>query len=49
MAVTASMRRLVKGQRRLVTLAPHNWNDDILAKTLASIIRPSGLSRQSFR
>jgi predicted RNA binding protein YcfA (HicA-like mRNA interferase family) len=37
------------GQTRLVTVAYHNINDDVLPDTLASIIRQSGLSKSLFR
>lgn len=40
---------LVKGKRHLVTIAFHGSNDDVLPRTLASIIRQSGLSRGAFR
>lgn len=34
---------------RLVTVAYHSINDDVLPDTLASIIRQSGLPKQLFR
>lgn len=39
----------VSGKRRLVTVAFHSANDDVAPKTLASIIRQSGLPRGAFR
>ena len=39
----------VNGERHVVTLAPHQWSDDVGPKTLASIIRQSGLSKDRFR
>lgn len=39
----------VHDKRRLVTLAAHHWNDDLLPKTPASIIRQSGLPKSAFR
>lgn len=40
---------MVAGQVRLVTVAYHGLNDDILPKTLASMIRQSGLPKDLFR
>lgn len=39
----------VGGKRRLVTLAPHSWNDDINKDVLAFIRRQSGLPKRLFR
>lgn len=39
----------INGQRQLVTLAYHSRNDDVLPKTLASIIRQSGLPKRLFK
>ncbi len=39
----------VDGKRCIVTLAYHSRNDDVLPKTLASIIRQSGLSKRLFK
>lgn len=39
----------VNGQRRIVLLAYHSRNEDVLPKTLASIIRRSGLPSRLFR
>jgi predicted RNA binding protein YcfA (HicA-like mRNA interferase family) len=39
----------VDGRRRIVTLAYHSRNEDVLPKTLASIIRQSGLPKRLFR
>ena len=40
---------VVDGQRKLVTLAPHSWNDDIHRDVLNSICRQSGLPKGLFR
>lgn len=40
---------VVSGQTRLVTVAYHNINDNILPDTLASMIRQSGLPKRIFR
>jgi predicted RNA binding protein YcfA (HicA-like mRNA interferase family) len=40
---------MIGGQRRVVTVAFHSANDDVLPKTLASIIGQSALSRHVFR
>jgi predicted RNA binding protein YcfA (HicA-like mRNA interferase family) len=45
----AQYEGFVDGQRRLVTVAAHRMNDDILPGTLASMIRQSGLPKQAFR
>jgi predicted RNA binding protein YcfA (HicA-like mRNA interferase family) len=37
------------GSVRLVTVAYHNINDDILPDTLASMIRQSGMPKKFFR
>jgi predicted RNA binding protein YcfA (HicA-like mRNA interferase family) len=37
------------GETRIVTIAYHNINDDVLPDTLASIIRQSGLPKRLFR
>lgn len=37
------------GKRRMVTVAYRSLNDDILPKTLASMIRQSGLRKKTFR
>jgi predicted RNA binding protein YcfA (HicA-like mRNA interferase family) len=42
-------KRIRDGEVRLVTLAYHNINDDVLPDTLASIIRQSGLPKRFFR
>lgn len=42
-------RGTVGGQVRLVTIAYHSLNDDILPKTLASMVRQSGLPKDFFR
>jgi predicted RNA binding protein YcfA (HicA-like mRNA interferase family) len=39
----------VNGQRMIVTVAYHRINDDVLPKTLASMIRQSGLPKKLFR
>jgi predicted RNA binding protein YcfA (HicA-like mRNA interferase family) len=39
----------VGGQKRVVTVAYHNINDVILHKTLASMIRQSGIRKKTFR
>ena len=39
----------VDGVRRIVTLAYHSRNDDVLPKTLGSIIRQSGLPKRLFK
>lgn len=39
----------VDGRRQRVTLAYHSRNEDVLPKTLASIIRQSGLPRRLFK
>ena len=41
--------RAVGGTTRLVTVAYHNINDEILPDTLASMIRQSGLPKKLFR
>ncbi|MDG6913118.1 MAG: type II toxin-antitoxin system HicA family toxin [Nitrososphaerota archaeon] len=38
----------VNGKRHVVTPAPHKWSDDVGSKTLASIIRQSGLPKDRF-
>ena len=42
-------RGIVDNKVRLVTVAYHRINDAILAKTLASMIRQSGLPKKLFR
>lgn len=42
-------RGMIAGQVKLVTVAYHGLNDDILPKTLASMIRQSGLPKDLFR
>ena len=42
-------KRTVGREVRLVTIAYHNINDDVLPGTLASIIRQSGLPKGLFR
>ena len=42
-------KRTLGGETRLVTVAYHNINDDVLADTLASMIRQSGLPKRLFR
>ena len=42
-------RGTVGGQTRLVTIAFHSQNEEVLPATLASIIRQSGLPRSVFR
>jgi predicted RNA binding protein YcfA (HicA-like mRNA interferase family) len=42
-------KRVVGGEVRLVTIAYHNINDDVLPDTLASIVRQSGLPKRLFR
>lgn len=42
-------RKELNGQVWYVDVAPHSMNDDINKKTLASIIRQSGLSKKLFR
>lgn len=37
------------GLRRVVTVAGHRESDDVLPKTLGSIIRQSGLPKDRFR
>ena len=39
----------VGGRTQVVTVACHREGDDILPKTLASMIRQSGLDRRAFR
>lgn len=39
----------VGGKRQLVTVAFHGTNEDVMPRTLASIIRQSGLPRSAFR
>lgn len=39
----------VSGARKMVTVAYHSIGDDIHPKTLASMIRQSGLSKKLFR
>ena len=39
----------VAGRIRIVTVACHSEGDDILKKTLASMIRQSGLDKRLFR
>ena len=43
------LQGFVDGRRRIVTLAYHSRNDDVLPKTLASIIRQSSLPRRLFK
>ena len=38
-----------KGETRLVTVAYHNINDDVLPGTLSSMIRQSGLPKRLLR
>jgi predicted RNA binding protein YcfA (HicA-like mRNA interferase family) len=40
---------VVNGKVMLVTIACHRESDDVLAETLASIIRQSGLPKALFR
>lgn len=42
-------KKITDGKVRLVTLAYHNINAVVLADTLASIIRQSGLPKALFR
>jgi predicted RNA binding protein YcfA (HicA-like mRNA interferase family) len=42
-------RGIVDGKVRMVTVAYHHINDDILAETLASMIHQSGLRKSPFR
>ncbi|HXW20959.1 MAG TPA: type II toxin-antitoxin system HicA family toxin [Roseiarcus sp.] len=42
-------RAVVGGEVRIVTVAGHRDNDDILPDTLSSMIRQSGLPRALFR
>ncbi len=42
-------KRIVAGETRLVTVAYHSINDDVLPDTLSSIIRQSGLPKRLFR
>lgn len=42
-------RGMAGGISRLVVVAPHRESDDIKPKTLASIIRQSGLPKDLFR
>lgn len=42
-------RGTVNGQVHYVDVAAHRLSDDILPKTLASMIRQSGLSKKLFR
>ena len=39
----------VRGRTHIVTVAYHRESDDILPKTLASMIRQSGLDKRLFR
>ena len=43
------LQGFVDGKRRIVTLAHHSRNEDVLPKTLASIIRQSGLPKRLFK
>jgi predicted RNA binding protein YcfA (HicA-like mRNA interferase family) len=43
------MRTSDDGETRLVTVAYHNINDDVLPDTLSSMIRQSGLPKRLFR
>jgi predicted RNA binding protein YcfA (HicA-like mRNA interferase family) len=40
---------VIDGRIELVTVAAHRMSDDILPKTLASMIRQSGLPKSVFR
>jgi predicted RNA binding protein YcfA (HicA-like mRNA interferase family) len=40
---------MIDGRRRMVTVAYHSVNDEIVPKTLASMIRQSGLPKELFR
>jgi predicted RNA binding protein YcfA (HicA-like mRNA interferase family) len=40
---------VVNGRIELITVAYHRASDDILPKTLASMIRQSGLPKKTFR
>jgi predicted RNA binding protein YcfA (HicA-like mRNA interferase family) len=42
-------RRVIDGRVYLVTVAYHSLNEDVLPKTLASIIRQSNLPKKLFR
>lgn len=42
-------RGVVGDQVRMVVVAPHRESDDVKPKTLASIIRQSGLPKELFR
>ena len=42
-------RGMVRGEVRLVTVAYHRVGDAVLKKTLASMIRQSGLPKKRFR
>lgn len=43
------LQGFINGQQRIVTLAYHARNDDVLPKTLGSIIRQSGLPKRLFK
>lgn len=40
---------IIDGVRRIVTLSPHSWNDDVHPGVLGSNIRQSGLPKALFR
>ncbi|MDO1560393.1 type II toxin-antitoxin system HicA family toxin [Brevundimonas sp. 2R-24] len=40
---------VINGRKHYVDLSPHSWTDDVKPKTLASIIRQSGLPKKLFR
>jgi predicted RNA binding protein YcfA (HicA-like mRNA interferase family) len=40
---------VIGGKKRFVDLAPHRWSDEVKPKTLASIMRQSGLPKSAFR
>jgi predicted RNA binding protein YcfA (HicA-like mRNA interferase family) len=40
---------MIGGRRRIVTIAYHQASDDVRARTLASIVRQSGLPKRLFR
>jgi predicted RNA binding protein YcfA (HicA-like mRNA interferase family) len=42
-------RGVIDGRVRLVDVAYHNISDDVLPRTLASMIRQSGLPKDLFR
>jgi predicted RNA binding protein YcfA (HicA-like mRNA interferase family) len=42
-------RAVIEGRVFSITIAYHNINDEVLPKTLASIIRQSGLPKKLFR